>query len=576
MTTADPQATRAAFDAGVARFVDWYLAANPVAATEAGMHRYDHRLAATDEASLAAVAATYRHYLADLARYQPDGDVDWEIDWRLMQGLARAGMRTYETQDLPHRSPDFYGGEALFGPYTLLLKEFAPLEERLGHLAGRLAEVPRVLRDAEHNLGVCPARWVDIAIESATGGLSLFQHVIPALAAAVAPGDPVLAARIEATNTKAVAAVERYIRFLQETLRPRAGGSFALGKSAWNAMVRDEHMLDLDADAIAAIGEALIRETQEALAAEAAALCAREGRPPEPWQDLLAAVRAQHPTADGLIPAYQAAMEASRAFVVEHDLVTLPPDEHLHIAETPPFVRPVYPFAGYLMPGPFESKQIGIFWVTPVPPGLPAADAEALLRGHPRAKIPITSVHEGYPGHHVQLTWGNRAPTLARQIGHSLANLFIEGWAFYCEEMMDAEGFLTDPRGRLMRLADQLWRACRIVIDVGLHCRDMSFEDAVAMLVNVARLEPGDARAEVQRYTQSPTQPMSYLIGKREILRLAGAYRARVEAGGEPFRLKAFHDALLACGSLPPRLLQLALFREGPGEPAGSRETGLA
>jgi uncharacterized protein (DUF885 family) len=85
------------------------------------------------------------------------------------------------------------------------------------------------------------------------------------------------------------------------------------------------------------------------------------------------------------------------------------------------------------------------------------------------------------------------------------------------------------------------------------------------MLVDVARLEPANARAEVQRYTQSPTQPMSYLMGKREILRLAADYRAHETAAGRSFALKRFHDTLLACGSLPPRLLRLALF--GPPAP---------
>ncbi len=552
-------ASKSAFYDEVNRFVGWYLAENPVMATEMGLHAYDNRLADTSPEGLARVRLGLEQFLDRLPRYRPDGDVDWEIDYRLMAAMAGGRLRALDRRDLAHRSPDFYAAEALFGPYSLLMKEFAPLDERLRNLAGRLAEVPRVLAEAERNLDVCPPSWIDGAVESVEGGLALLQHLIPALAQSIRADDMILAARIEATNTKAIAAVERYRQFLVETLRPHAGATFAIGEDAWNAMVREEHMLDLDATAIEAIGQDLIRETQAALAEEAAAIVAREGGPPRTWQELLNEVRADHPTPDGLVPAYQAAMEASRAFIVEHDLVTLPPDEHLHIAETPPFVRPFYPFAAYMQPGAFEEKQFGIFWVTPVPPGLPAAETESLLRGHPNAKIPITAVHEGYPGHHVQLSRANGA-SVPRRLGQSLADLFIEGWAFYCEELMEAEGFLTDPRGRLMRLADQLWRACRIVIDVGLHCRDLSFDAAVQMLVDVARLEPANARAEVQRYTQSPTQPMSYLMGKREILRLAADYRAHETAAGRPFELKRFHDALLACGSLPPRLLRLALF----------------
>jgi uncharacterized protein (DUF885 family) len=554
------EATRQDFYAGVEQFATWYMAQNPVAATEMGVHHYDDRLAIMSEEGIETARGVIFAYGRTLEVYDAGDDLEWEIDLRLMRALAQAQLRIYDEQDLPHRSPDFYGAEALFGPYSLLMKDFAPLSERLRNLVGRLADVPRVLGDAERNLGVCPRLWVEIAIESTEGGLALFQSLIPALAEAVSGDEPILAARITATNTKAMAAVERYISWLRETLLPRAAGDFAVGEVAWNRIVRDEHMLDLDAAAIEAIGWDLIRETEAALETEAAAICARENRLAASWQDLLAEVRADHPTVDDLVPAYQAAMEASRAFVVDHDLVTLPPDEHLHIVETPGMARPLYPFAGYVQPGAFETKQLGLFWVTPVPAGLPPAETEILLRGHPHVKIPIMAVHEGYPGHHVQLSRANAVKSLPRKLGTGLANLLIEGWAFYCEEMMEAEGFLADPRGRLMRLAEQLWRACRIVIDVGLHCRAMTAEQAIALLVERARLEPPNARAEVQRYSQSPTQPMSYLMGKREIMRLAADWRARETAAGRPFALKPFHDALLDCGSLPPRLLRLALF----------------
>lgn len=558
------EATRQDFYAGVEQFAAWYMAQNPVAATDMGVHHYDDRLAIMSEEGIETTRGVIFAYGRTLEIYDAGDDLEWEIDLRLMRALTQAQLRIYDEQDLPHRSPDFYGAEALFGPYSLLMKDFAPLNERLRNLVGRLADVPRVLGDAERNLGVCPRLWVEIAIESAEGGLALFQSLIPALAEAVSGDEPILAARITATNTKAMAAVERYISWLRETLLPHANGDFAVGEAAWNRMVRDEHMLDLDAAAIEAIGWDLIRETEAALATEAAAICARERRPAASWQELLAEVRADHPTLDDLVPAYQAAMEASRAFVVDHDLVTLPPDEHLHIVETPGMARPLYPFAGYVQPGAFETKQLGLFWVTPVPAGLPPVETETLLRGHPRVKIPIMAVHEGYPGHHVQLSRANAVKSLPRKLGTGLANLLIEGWAFYCEEMMEAEGFLDDPRGRLMRLAEQLWRACRIVIDVGLHCRAMPAEQAIALLVERARLEPPNARAEVQRYSQSPTQPMSYLMGKREIMRLAADWRARETAAGRPPTLKPFHDALLDCGSLPPRLLRLALFgREG-------------
>jgi uncharacterized protein (DUF885 family) len=248
-------------------------------------------------------------------------------------------------------------------------------------------------------------------------------------------------------------------------------------------------------------------------------------------------------------------MHASRQFIIDHDLVTIPPGETLEIQETPAFQRATLPFAAYLAPGPFEKKQEGVFWVTPVDPDLPEDERETRLRGHPYGKIAVTAIHEGYPGHHLQLVRGNAASTLPRKIAGS--TLFVEGWAFYCEEMMEQQGFITDPASKLLRLADQLWRACRIVIDVGIHTRGMSVEDAIKMLVEVAGMEEPDATAELHRYTQSPTQPMCYLMGKLELMKIADEYRSMK---GPAFNLKAFHDELLSFGSLTPKLMRKMLF----------------
>jgi len=203
-----------------------------------------------------------------------------------------------------------------------------------------------------------------------------------------------------------------------------------------------------------------------------------------------------------------------------------------------------------------EDVQEGIFVVTPVNPDDPPEEQESKLRGHPLDDIPITALHEAYPGHHLQLTVANLNKSLPRLFGGFLSSLFVEGWAFYCEEMMEQQGFLDKPIQRLARLQAQLWRAARIIVDVSLHTGRMSYEDAVQFMIEKANLEPGDARTEVDRYTQSPTQPMSYLIGKYEIMGIVREYQQR----NPGHSLLQMHDALLEGGSLPPRLLRLRLF----------------
>ena len=137
-----------------------------------------------------------------------------------------------------------------------------------------------------------------------------------------------------------------------------------------------------------------------------------------------------------------------------------------------------------------------------------------------------------------------------------LSTLFIEGWAFYCEELMEQLGYIDQPLQRLGRLSDQLWRAARIILDVSLHTGKMTVEEGIDFLVERVGLERSNARAEVRRYTATPIQPMSYLIGKIEILKLIDEYKERHPKAS----LKEVHDAVLACGSLPPRLMRERLF----------------
>jgi uncharacterized protein (DUF885 family) len=249
-------------------------------------------------------------------------------------------------------------------------------------------------------------------------------------------------------------------------------------------------------------------------------------------------------------------MEASRRFVIEHDIATIPEGESLRIIETPVYARPVLPYAAYVPAGVLDKRQDGLFLVTPVEPGTPPDLAEQKLKGHNFAKLPVTALHEGYPGHHLQLVWSNRQKQIARRMGAFLSPLFIEGWAFYCEELMERLGYIAEPVQRLGRLADQLWRAARIIIDSSLHTRGMTVDEAVDFLVTRCRLEPANALSEVRRYTGSPTQPQSYLMGKLAIVKIVEEYRR----SNPEKSLKQVHDAVLGCGSLPPKLMRLRLL----------------
>jgi len=161
-----------------------------------------------------------------------------------------------------------------------------------------------------------------------------------------------------------------------------------------------------------------------------------------------------------------------------------------------------------------------------------------------------TAVHEAFPGHFLQGTISNR-----NSLVHMLANgtETVEGWAHYCEQMMTEHGFVTGMESNLIQVNDGIWRAVRIIVDVRLSKGEMSFDEAVNMLMKEAGMSKEGAVAEVRRYTQTPGYPLSYLIGKHLILQLREDVKQKM---GKKYNEKFFHDTITANGYLPIGLLR--------------------
>jgi len=526
------------------------LELSPVAATQLGDHRWDGRLA---DYAIEALESQYQELLAAQAEFQGMDTsgfrLDARIDHTLVVQIVKGFIRSHEKFQSHRRNPGGYLDEVLGGIVLLLLKEFAPLPERLRSALGRVREAPRVLGQCRQNIvpAEVPLVWAEIALEEAEQAPGLLVGLLPYLAAEAAPD---LQPELAEAGQVAAQAVQEFVTYLQTVVMPQAAGDFAAGRELFDELLREDHMVDYDADRLLATGWEQFYQTRAQMEA-----VAREIDPTKSVRELLEAAKADHPTAEDLLPAYEQAMADIRQYVIDHDIAAIPPGESLRIVETPVYMRPLIPYAAYMAPGILEEKQDGIFVVTPVDPSAPPEQQEQKLKGHSWAKLPITALHEAYPGHHLQLVWANLQKTIPRRMGSFLSTLFIEGWAFYCEELLEQMGYIAKPIQRLARLSDQLWRAARIILDVSLHTQGMSVDKAVEFLVQECQLEPANALAEVRRYTGSPTQPQSYLMGKLAILGVIADYRRAHPSAS----LRQVHDAILGCGSLPPRLMRLQL-----------------
>jgi len=184
---------------------------------------------------------------------------------------------------------------------------------------------------------------------------------------------------------------------------------------------------------------------------------------------------------------------------------------------------------------------------------LPHAKQERILRDHCRWELAATALHEGYPGHHLQFVHAQAQASDVRK--NIWTPVTVEGWALYCEDMMGEEGFYRAEEEQLFQRLHLLWRAVRVLLDVGLHTRGMSFDESVEWLTALG-MDRTNAEAEVRRYCAEPAYALCYAVGRRELLKLREDYRA---ARGAAFTLRQFHDAVLRYGGLPVTLIRWGL-----------------
>ena len=204
-------------------------------------------------------------------------------------------------------------------------------------------------------------------------------------------------------------------------------------------------------------------------------------------------------------------------------------------------------------PGGVYLGEMAVVGPPPAIAGDPAALAAWWRNRDPRF-MSLVSAHEAVPGHHLQFAVAALVTRPYR--GFAYDTLFVEGWALYSEQLLADASRSADPVDRLALLRMRLWRALRVIIDAGIHTGRLRPSAAVRMLTDEVLLDRPSAEAEVMRYLGSPTQPLSYMIGRNTI----EAIRRAVVRDGRAETARAFHDRLLAFGPIPLEIAAAVLM----------------
>jgi hypothetical protein len=521
------------FDALTRHFLDAAHTLFPHEASELGLTQYDHLLGANGEATHLEYIALMENALAATERLPEasfTGD-DW-LDRRGFLSMLRTGLLHH--CDLLHwrTNPQTHCDAAVNCIFDLVIRYADRLPETLPKIESRLAKIPAFLREGAQITRNPVPLWTKMARKTCDGAatfLTELEHTLKPLSS-----NPQASAALFESARRAFAKYARAIA----AKPPGPAGGFAIGRANLELLIRERLGISRSLPEIEATGWSLIAQLEEEVRQEA-----RKFGRKTPAQILDAAARNWKPPTTSLLAEYARVTTQMREAFAKKGLLTFPPGETLRVLPVPDFLKHHFPTAAYRQPGPYSTDQTGIFWVNDL--GATMRDPEkkrAEIRQH--YGMELTCAHEAYPGHHVQFVIQNRHPSpLRRLFAHAI---FYEGWTLWCERMCVDHGIYRQPEARLQQLHDALWRACRIVIDCGLHSGSLTYNAAVRLLIDRVGFTRARAQGDVNWYTSAPTVPMSYLLGRLELERL----RARLIAR-DGWTDRRFNDYILSFGAIP-------------------------
>jgi len=513
----------------------------PVQATSAGVHTYDARLGSYSATAYRARVASARSYLRALRAIDHRKlSAESAYDYAIFESRLRQALLSLQSEEVWRHHPSAYTGTAANAIFSLIKRDFAPLEVRMRDTIARERAIPSLLRDGATNITTVDPTTAQIESADIKGSIVFFSTIVPQAFQAVS--DPALQSQLQTSNAAAIAAIQQFSDRMAAGPFAHPSGTYAIGAKDFAARLALQELTPIPLARYERVGLRALQETKAQFVATA-----HQIDPSKSPQAVADEIGSDHPTADRLLSASQHDLDALHAFVVAHHLVTLPPDYDIKVVPTPVFARQTT-FASMDSPGPLETIATQAYYnVTPVEPDWPPQRAESHLAFFNNSYRPIVGAHEVMPGHYVNFAL-NRHERLSL-IRRLLASpSYAEGWAHYDEQMMVDEGWGNgDPKVRLAQLQGALLREARYIVGLREHTQSMTVDQATRFFIDNAFVGAEPAHREALRGTQDPLYGY-YTLGKLELLKLRNDYRKKM---GSAYSLQRFHDAFLAHGDPP-------------------------
>ena len=539
-------------------YLDQRFALRPVEATQLGDHRFDSQLEDLTPEARAKWLEQTRQAAAELpkrvnyGKLSRAGQIDFEMLQHYLKFQEWLTVNLHPFEQDPRTYNDFIGDSV----YLLLTQSSLPLETNVSNSIARMSQIPRVIAAAKANLKKPFRAHTETAIRQNRGAIGFYESEIfefggqtrqmPALKAAAAP---------------VAQALKDYQQFLEKDLLPHASEDWRLGTEKFS------QKLELELDAAVTAKELLTDAQNEFARVEremyviARQLWAKYYAPqPLPADDedgrrvtvqrVLEAVSKEHCRPEELLPEMKERVAKLKKFISENRILDLPEPDHCTVVEMPEFKRGNS--TAYMEPpAPLDPNGTGHLAISPPPKDWDAEKVNSYLEEYNNRMLDILAIHEGYPGHSVQLEFMNQNPSLIRKVLQS--GVYIEGWAVYTEQMMLDQGYGEGDLGlRLCQLKFYLRAVANTILDHNMHCSNLSDDGALEFLVKRCYQSEGEARLKVIRAKQSSCQLSTYFTGRMAHYRLRQKMERQL---GDKFDLARYHGAVLEPGAVPVKYL---------------------
>lgn len=549
----------AAFEEIGSRYIEALAELSPVYATGLGDHRFDGELPDVSAQGRAVQKRTLQGFKTALKT------VDFEqltrqnqVDYRLLNNAIDYQLWQMDTEQQWAWNPQYYNNQASYALYGLVARDFAPWPERFESIVERMEKIPAFLATAREQIDVArvPKVHAEVVARQNAGIMQIVNStLLPEIESSGVERN-----RFDAALAGLEAAVAEHQTWLDEVVVPGAQGEFRLGQEKYArkmqfALETDMSVAELKGRAQAAYDEA--RGQMEEIA-RTFPECDVPGQQ-QAIQCALEISYADRPSRENLEQAARDTLAEATAFTASEGFVRMP-DGPVQIITMPVFQQGNS--VAYLdAPGPLERNLPAYYAMSPIPDAWTDEQATSFLSEYNISMLHLLSIHEGVPGHYLQLDHSNKYPGVLRAVLGS--GPFIEGYAVYSERVMAEHNYLggMDTRaGRLFILNGLKFRLRAIantLLDIGIHTEGMKRDQAMELMMEGAFQQEREAAGKWVRANLTSVQLLSYFTGYAEHVALRKEAEKR---WGAEFDERTYHDALLSHGSPPVKYVRALLF----------------